>query len=54
MHDGAPLQGLRRRARIAKAGASNSPEPHMLGIAVIVTFIAVIAVLNRIDFGRFD
>jgi len=26
----------------------------MLGIAVIALFIAVIAVINRIEFGRFD
>ena len=29
-------------------------RPSMLGIVVIVSFIAVIAILNRIDFGRFD
>jgi len=26
----------------------------MLGIGVILIFIAVIAVLNRVEFGRFD
>jgi hypothetical protein len=45
---------LQRPGLIAKAGASNSPEPHMLGIAVIVTFIVVIGALNYIDFGRLD
>ena len=44
----------RAGAASLKPGASNSPEPHMLGIAVIVTFIAVIFALNYIDFGRLD
>jgi len=26
----------------------------MIGIAVIAAFIVVIAVLNRVEFGRFD
>jgi len=26
----------------------------MIGIAVIVIFIAVIAIFNRVEFGRFD
>jgi hypothetical protein len=29
-------------------------ESAMSGIYVIVIFIAAIAVLNRVDFGRFD
>jgi len=40
-------------------GASLKPgqvpwRPPMLGIAAIVIFIAVIAILNRVEFGRFD
>jgi len=26
----------------------------MAGIAVIVIFIAVVAIINRVEFGRFD
>jgi hypothetical protein len=29
-------------------------SPPMIGIAAIVIFIAVIAILNRVEFGRFD
>jgi hypothetical protein len=29
-------------------------EPAMLGVLAIVIFIAVIAGLNRFEFGRFD
>jgi hypothetical protein len=48
-----PQAGLRPRRRPDKAG-SVPGDPLMLGIAVIVLFIAVIAVLNRVEFGRFD
>jgi hypothetical protein len=45
---------LRVRRRPDKAGPSTLLERPMLGIGIIVIFIAVIAILNRIEFGRFD
>jgi hypothetical protein len=45
---------LRLRRRLDKAGPSTLLERLMLGIGIIVIFIAVIAILNRIEFGRFD
>jgi hypothetical protein len=45
---------LRLRRRPDKAGPSTLLERLMLGIGIIVIFIAVIAILNRIEFGRFD
>jgi ribose/xylose/arabinose/galactoside ABC-type transport system permease subunit len=42
-------------SRRAPIKPHNEPsEPPMTGIAVIVVFILVIAVLNRVEFGRFD
>jgi ribose/xylose/arabinose/galactoside ABC-type transport system permease subunit len=45
---------LRLSRRPDKARTENFRSPPMLGIAVIVIFIAVIAILNRVEFGRFD
>jgi hypothetical protein len=45
---------LRAARRPDKAGPSTLLERLMLGIGIIVIFIAVIAILNRIEFGRFD
>jgi ribose/xylose/arabinose/galactoside ABC-type transport system permease subunit len=45
---------LRLRRRLDKAQAREFRRPPMIGIAVIVIFIAVIAILNRVEFGRFD
>lgn len=48
-HRELPCQGC-----LVKAAASSFRRPPMLAIAAIAIFLAVMAVLNRIDFGRFD
>jgi hypothetical protein len=45
---------LRRCAPLAKARPGKCSERPMIGIGVIVLFILGIAVLNRLEFGRFD
>jgi hypothetical protein len=45
---------LRPAARLDKAETVEPAEPLMIAIGVIVVFIVVIAVLNRVEFGRFD
>ncbi|WP_331503649.1 hypothetical protein [Phenylobacterium sp.] len=45
---------LRLSRGVDKAGQQTSPEPRMTAIYIIAIFIAVIAVLNRVEFGRFD
>ena len=37
-----------------KPRAGNFRSPLMVAIGVILVFIAVIAILNRVEFGRFD
>jgi ribose/xylose/arabinose/galactoside ABC-type transport system permease subunit len=44
---------LRSSAWLAKA-AQASGGPQMIAIAMIVVFLAVMALLNRFEFGRFD
>lgn len=44
---------LRPRRRADKARTTVS-ETAMAGIYLIIAFIAVIAILNRVEFGRFD
>lgn len=48
-----PADALRNGGRIAKAGHKNSGGP-MSGILQILVFLAVLAALNRFEFGRFD
>ena len=55
----APIGGLRPGAPAAKAAQSNgfdavSEYSSMVAIGVILLFVAVFAVLNRVEFGRFD
>jgi hypothetical protein len=49
-----PQAGLRLKQRPDKARSGKSRSPLMVAIGVILVFIAVIAILNRIEFGRFD
>jgi hypothetical protein len=45
---------LRGPRPTAKARIGNNRSPLMVAIGVILVFIAVMAILNRIEFGRFD
>ena len=45
---------MRLRRGPDKAQATIPLESPMSGIYVIIAFIVVIAVLNRVEFGRFD
>jgi hypothetical protein len=54
-----PPGGLRRGAPAAKAARSiwfDAVSEHscMVAIGVILLFVAVFAIINRIEFGRFD
>jgi hypothetical protein len=49
-----PGSRTRRSAARLDASAPAGDLPGMEAIYLIVLFIAVIAVLNRIEFGRFD
>jgi hypothetical protein len=51
---GLPQGGLRLPRRPDKARTGKFRSPLMAAIGVIVLFIAVIAILNRVEFGRFD
>ena len=46
--------GATRSAARLDVGASAGDLPDMEAIYLILLFIAVIAALNRIEFGRFD
>ncbi len=52
----ADANALRLRPRLDKARSTYPSERSMFGPATfaIVAFVLVIAVLNRIEFGRFD
>ncbi|MFZ5721778.1 MAG: hypothetical protein ACOY5Y_20165 [Pseudomonadota bacterium] len=45
---------MRNGGRIAKAGPTSVPGGPMSGIVQILVFLAVLAALNRFEFGRFD
>jgi len=45
---------LRRRKPLAKAEATCSGDRPMNPLFIIIPFILVMAVLNRVEFGRFD
>jgi ribose/xylose/arabinose/galactoside ABC-type transport system permease subunit len=45
---------LPRRAALAKAHGISAPGGPMSGIYMILVFVAVLAALNRFEFGRFD
>jgi hypothetical protein len=49
-----PQAGLRLRRRLDKAPDREIRSPLMVAIGVIAIFIAVMAILNRVEFGRFD
>jgi hypothetical protein len=54
-----PRPGLRRGATAGKAAQpiwfdAVSEHSSMVAIGVILLFVAVIAILNRVEFGRFD
>jgi ribose/xylose/arabinose/galactoside ABC-type transport system permease subunit len=42
------------RKRLAKGHPSEFGRPPMSGIYMILVFLAVMAALNRFEFGRFD
>ena len=46
--------GLPEPARLAKAAVDASSGGPMSGIYMILVFLAVMAALNRFEFGRFD
>jgi hypothetical protein len=50
---GARTSACGRGAAPIKPGHPSLERP-MEGIYVIIAFIAVIAILNRVEFGRFD
>ncbi|MBU2308871.1 MAG: hypothetical protein KKG89_18605 [Alphaproteobacteria bacterium] len=42
------------RVRLAKAHATKTSGGPMSGIYMILVFVAVMAALNKFEFGRFD
>jgi hypothetical protein len=51
---GPPGQGLSRRVRAAKAIPVRQEGLAMTAIIMILVFLVVIGVMNRLDFGRVD